>query len=262
MDSGSDILDYFRILKKRGSLGSSYLFIGQDRSIVFDIVKLISCRNDVSFCDACWDCRKIKERAHPDLLIVEPEYLTTTIGSIRQAIGFLSLKSFCLPRKVLLIADGLTFNQESASAFLKTLEEPPDNSFIAVCASKIEGLLPTIVSRCRKIFLPSRPETFDDSLFSLAADFLRGEEVGFSDRKQFASFLRTLIVLLRASLVSKFSPGNNQLPASKEYEIIVGRKDAGQLSDILKRVLMVYSAHSSVNMNLGLNVIRLAIDAR
>ncbi len=257
--NSSGTLDYFYTLKKRDSLGTSYLFVGDNQSLVYDIIKLISCCNDAHPCDSCWDCLMIDKRKHPNMHIVKPEYLTTTIDAVHQGIRFLTLKGFGLGKKILIIEDGDSLNKEAASAFLKTLEEPPKNSFIAICVSKIEGVLPTIISRCRKIFFPSSAADIDVSSAGAVGDFLRGDEVGFSDRKQFISFLWTFILLLHGSLVSRISGQNNQLPAGFEYEIILGQKSPQQIQNALNGALTMYGARKSVNINLALNLIRMKL---
>lgn len=50
-----------------------------------------------------------------------------------------------------------TFNQESANAFLKLLEEPPPNHLFLLTTHKPAGLLPTILSRCQQVRLGSLP---------------------------------------------------------------------------------------------------------
>ncbi len=257
MPEKSEILNYFDILKKNSFLGSSYLFIGEDFSLVSDIAKLINCKND--FCNNCWDCRQIERGTHPDLFVVEPQELTIKIEQIREAIRFLSLKSFNLKNKVLIIKDAQSLSQAAANAFLKTLEEPPKNSFIAVCTTKLEGMLPTIISRCRKIFLAPSERAFEPSMAGSVLDFLEGKNVEFSDRKKFASFLWTLIVLLRNDLVGKTGYQNNDLLKIKGCEIILKPYTIDRMHSILKDILMIYGAHDTININLALNLIRMRL---
>lgn len=254
-----DILNYFKILKNRELLGTSYLFVGEDDRVIFDIVKLIGCAEDNGFCDRCWDCRRIEEGNHPDLFVIAPDGFSIKIESLREGMRFFSLKSFRLEKKVMIIKDAQTLTPAAANAFLKTLEEPPKNSFIAVSASKLEGLLPTIISRCRRIFLPSREEEADRNSRDSAISFLSGEDLRFSDRKKFSSFLWALITVLREGLMSKTRPENNQLPQSREREIILHPYSVSEIGSILKDILKIYGAVKSVNMNLALNLIRLKL---
>jgi len=53
--------------------------------------------------------------------------------------------------KTYLIEQADLMNIQAANAFLKTLEEPPKDTIIILTSSKINSLLPTILSRCQKI---------------------------------------------------------------------------------------------------------------
>ena len=254
-----DLLNYFQILKKREILGTSYLFIGEDTSVIGDIVKSISCTESLSFCDSCWDCKRIEGGNHPDLFTLEPDGFSIKIEAIREGMRFFSLKSFRLKNKIMIIKDAQALTPAAANAFLKTLEEPPKNSFIAISASKLDGLLPTIISRCRKIFLPSKAEEPDKGLEESVLRFLRREDIRFTDRKKFSSFLWTLITVLRGELLSKSGYENNQLLQEREHEIIFGSYSSDQIHSILNDILKIYGAAKSVNMNLALNLIRLKL---
>lgn len=253
-----EILNYFHTLKKKELLGPAYLFIGEDTSLISDIVKLISCPEESYACDNCWDCRRIEAGSHPDLCIIEPDGFSIKIEAIREGIGFFSLKSFRLRNKVMVIKKAQALTPAAANAFLKTLEEPPNNSFIALSVSKLEGVLPTIISRCRKIFLPARSEEPDVSLEKSVYGFLRGENIRFGDRKKFSAFLWALISVLQKALLSKASE-NNRLPQTREGEIIFSSYGLSRIHSILKDTLEIYQAYSSVNMNLALNLVRLKL---
>ncbi|MFH1519657.1 MAG: hypothetical protein ABIE75_03695 [Candidatus Omnitrophota bacterium] len=254
-----DLLNYFQILKKRELLGTSYLFIGEDTSLIPDIVKLINCPQDSYFCDSCWDCKRIESGNHPDLFTVEPDGFNVKIETIREGMRFLSLKSFRSKNKVMIIKEAQNLTPAAANAFLKTLEEPPKHSFMAITTSKLEGVLPTIISRCRKIFLPPKFSQVDSVSEESALRFLGGEDIRFSDRKKFPDFLWALVMVLRRGLLAKVDSRNNQLLGNRESEIILSSYSLDKIDSILKDILNIYGAYKSINMNLALNLIRLRL---
>ncbi len=260
MKQQEEILNYFYTLKEHNCLGVTYCFIGEDFSVVTDIIKLINCQADSYFCNNCWDCKKITQSKHPDLFVVEPSGLTIKIESIREAIGFLRLRSFRLKRKVVVVKNAQSLTPQAQAAFLKTLEEAPDNSFIALCATKLEGLSPTIISRCRKIFLPFESQQQTLSSQGLISEFLAGRDLVFKDRKEFSAFLWGLILSLHSSLLAKTGVRNNQLSNYQDCAIILSSYSPLDLQVILGEVLKIYSAHNSVNMNLALNLIRMKLN--
>lgn len=259
MVNPEQILDYFRILDKTDSLGTSYLFIGQDTSVVTEVIKLINCQQQESLCNNCWDCKQIQKGTHPDVFVAKPDGLTTKIETIREAIKFFSLKSFRLKHKAIIIEDGTTLSPAASNAFLKTLEEPPKSAFIGICASKLEGIIPTIISRCRKIFLPSMQKEPDTESIMLARSFLEGEDLIFKDRQRFSQFLEALIILIHAGILKKANYENNQLLSMSNYEIIAESHDIFKLQNILKDILEIYAAAKTVNINLALNLIRMRL---
>lgn len=81
------------------------------------------------------------------------------VNSIREVRRQAAYTSFDTGRKVFIILEAEKMNDESANAFLKTLEEPtPDTLFILI-SQRQEALLPTIVSRCQVIRFDSLSET-------------------------------------------------------------------------------------------------------
>lgn len=260
------IIDYFSLLKKQNIIGKSYLFIGDNFTQVIDVVKLINCRQDQEgFCNRCLDCRKIEEAAHPDLFIVTPKTLSITIEDIKESQQFLRLKSFCAKYKIVIIKNAEAIGEAAANAFLKTLEEPPKNSLIIICASKLDGLLPTIISRCRKIFLPYSEPLPARVPLNTVLEFLKGQKPEFKDRSAFKDFLWSLAAVLRDYLVLDFVPENNRLLKSNDCEIILRfLRDARhyksiQACDILNDIFKVYAAHNTINENLALNLIRMKL---
>ncbi len=251
------IINYFALLKKREILGPAYIFIGSNSLVVNKLLKLINCRESQSYCGRCWSCRRVDDRHHPDLLVVEPEGLSIKVDSIRNAIRFLSLKGYYSSKKVLLIKDADKLTQESANLFLKTLEEPPGNSFIGLCVSKLEDVLPTINSRCRKIYLPffsshelkesSRPDKINPSSFFFGRSQARPfpKAAFFKERKDFALFLEDLVVSLHNQL--KESLGSKK--TLRPEKLIKGIED----------IFRIYQAHNTVNINLALNLIKMRL---
>lgn len=256
MSEDKKVLNYFDILNKKNMLGTSYLFIGNNPALVKEIFKLISCARDEYFCDSCWDCKAIDQDNHPDLFIVRPEPNFIKIESIREAQKFLALKSFRLKKKILFIRGGESFGLEAANAFLKTLEEPPKNSFIGICASKTEGMLPTVISRCKKIFLPFQQEVMADFFSAdLVSDFFNNRRIKFRDRKEFSKFLETLMILFRDRLFSNIGLDSG-LSKEVSSQIRLGHYSPKKIENILESILKIHAAHTTVNENLALNIIR------
>jgi DNA polymerase-3 subunit delta' len=98
---------------------------------------------------------------HPDLHTVHPASKSRriTIEQIRDLEGQLHLKSLRQGRKIagIFSADRMCLPPaNAANAFLKTLEEPPENTVIFLTSDRPEQFLPTIKSRCLTLELHSQ----------------------------------------------------------------------------------------------------------
>jgi DNA polymerase III delta prime subunit len=89
------------------------------------------------------------------LIISEP----AKISDIRELIHFLSYTPARSKIKLAVIIDADKMTSESANALLKTLEEPPEYAKIILTTRDPHKILPTIMSRCRKIRISLAPET-------------------------------------------------------------------------------------------------------
>jgi len=102
-------------------------------------------------CGRCRSCRKIQSGNHPDIIIVEPSGPFIRIGQIRDLCHTLALKPFEAGSRVAIIKDAQAMNPAASNAFLKVLEEPPEQTTLILTARHTSDLLPTIVSRCQHI---------------------------------------------------------------------------------------------------------------
>jgi DNA polymerase-3 subunit delta' len=91
--------------------------------------------------------------------VVRPEGAATYIvDQVREIIHDVNLKPVQASHKIYIIDEADRFNSESANAFLKTLEEPPDDVIIVLLTRSFETVLPTIASRCQVVrFRPVPP---------------------------------------------------------------------------------------------------------
>ncbi len=93
-------------------------------------------------------------KTHPDVLGIWPENIagrTIKIDQIHDFIRSLQLKPYVAKYKVGIIISAEKMNEESQNALLKTLEEPPPNTFLLLTTINKEKLLSTIISRCKII---------------------------------------------------------------------------------------------------------------
>lgn len=122
-------------------------------------------------CGLCRHCRKVKNRIHPDVTLVERE--VNKEGKLRKEIVVdqvrrMEADAAILPneaaRKVYIIPEAGLLNTEGQNAFLKLLEEPPEWVLFLLCAKNAAALLPTIRSRCAALHVGGEAGTDAASL--------------------------------------------------------------------------------------------------
>jgi len=105
-------------------------------------------------CGECESCRRIAAETHPEVMEVRPESKTgqdIKIAQSREIRRNAALRPKLGRRRVYIIPNAEAFNEHSANALLKTLEEPSEFVTLILCAPNPSQVLPTIRSRCQLV---------------------------------------------------------------------------------------------------------------
>jgi len=97
------------------------------------------------------DPRRVAERSHPDLRVVEPLGDMIRIDVVRELHHDLHLRPFEADRRVYLLLGAHLLNPDAADALLKDLEEPPAYATIVLVADQLGPIPETIRSRCQLV---------------------------------------------------------------------------------------------------------------
>jgi DNA polymerase-3 subunit delta' len=97
------------------------------------------------------DAARAARRAHPDVYVLERLGEQIRIDQIRELRRDLHMRPFEASRRVYLLLDADTMNDDAADALLKDLEEPPPYAVIVLVADDIGPLPETIRSRCQLV---------------------------------------------------------------------------------------------------------------
>lgn len=158
----------FQSAFSRGRFGQAYLLVGPEgvgkHLFARELAKALLCEQPpapLTACDHCPACAQVEAATHPDVFAVRTEVgkLELLIDDMRDFCTHMAMKPTRGTRKIGIVEDADDFNEASANAFLKTLEEPPPGSVLLLLATSIERQLPTILSRCQVVrFAPLRSE--------------------------------------------------------------------------------------------------------
>lgn len=200
---------------QRGRIPSSYLFAGEPgigkKFTAINLAKALNCLKTVNShqssvishkdnkenyerlsttdnrlidcCDECPSCKKIDSGSHPDFLLISPKSGLIRIEEIRAIDDALSFKPFEGRKKVVITDEADTMNPYAANAFLKTLEEPPEDSLIILISSSPDRLPDTIRSRCSRINFTPLPAEACEKVIKTVMSQKAGKPAGVQAKK-------------------------------------------------------------------------------
>jgi DNA polymerase-3 subunit delta' len=157
-------------------------------------------QTDGHACGSCPSCGWFAQYNHPDYRRVRPETLDgedaveeadaaeekksakaskapskeIKIDQIRVLADFMNVSTHRSGMRVVVLYPAEALNTAAANALLKTLEEPPPHTMFLLSCNRLDRLLPTILSRCRKFAL-AQPST------ALGLEWLRQQNVKDAD---------------------------------------------------------------------------------
>ncbi len=137
------------------------------RALALHFARALLCeapRPDGDACGVCPSCLYVAAGAHPDLRLIEPLLFdeegnvtvvdAITVDRIRELTAFTQLSTHRHRAKVAVIAPAEAMNAAAANALLKTLEEPPADTYLMLVSHQSARLPATIISRCRRLPVP------------------------------------------------------------------------------------------------------------
>ena len=241
---------------KLGKLAHAYIFLGPQgigkKSSALAFIKYVFCE-DISYkesngdsCSVCAECRKVSAGNHPDLIMLEPERSSIKIDMIRELKNNLHYGKYDANLRFCIINDAENLRLEAANALLKTLEEPAKDVIIILVTSKVNMLLPTIISRCQKVrFNPLTKDEIKSALISIhgldddRADVVSGFLQGAFPKTDKESLDK--IIDLRSNLLKKIKEISiNNFSGIVNLSEEVGEEEKEQLVDIIEIIKTFY----------------------
>ena len=154
-------------------LGHAYMVISPDDDTVAEFFTLIAatvfCTTQTA-CMECAQCHKVLTDNHPDVFTVNEGGEKIKVQEIKDLVASVFIKSLS-GRKIYFVHRADLMTADAQNKLLKTLEEPPAGVTIFLGVANEAGLLDTVKSRCRHIYLDvfDRKTVFD-ALTGLGCD--------------------------------------------------------------------------------------------
>ena len=144
------------------SVGHAYLFCGTrgtgKTTTARLLAKALNCTGEGKKpCGTCPSCRAIAAGTFIDVVELDAASNNSVddIRSIRESVNFPPVVG---RTKVYIIDEAHMLTTQAANAFLKTLEEPPENTVFILATTDPNKLPPTILSRCIRLDFRRVPE--------------------------------------------------------------------------------------------------------
>ncbi|WP_437888041.1 DNA polymerase III subunit delta' [Phytobacter sp. V91] len=135
-----------------------------DDALIYALCRYLLCREpeNQKSCGHCKGCQLMQAGTHPDYYLLSPEKGKTTLGidAVREVSEKLYERSRLGGAKVVWIPDAALLTDAAANALLKTLEEPPEDTWFFLACREPARLLATLRSRCRLHHLSPPAENY------------------------------------------------------------------------------------------------------
>ena len=168
----------------------------------------------------------------PGVYVAEPESKSRRIvvDQIRELEHSLQMRAADGRRKVAIVSDADRLQTQAANAFLKTLEEPPNDSLLLLLSTLPEALPDTILSRCIPIPLAAPEAAITSVEEAELVELLRGikpsDASGVQSAYQLAQGFHRLLARVRESIQTE-----NAAALKREETRYKNTTDGGWLDD-------------------------------
>lgn len=142
--------------KKRELLSHAYLILCGDEvlSRQFAIHTAKKILSDCGDCGQCHSCLMVENLSHPDFFIYPKESGgKIVVSDCLEIIDKASFRPIESQNKVFVLDNMANMNEASQNKLLKVLEEPPQNTYFLMTASKLDSVLKTVQSRATEIYI-------------------------------------------------------------------------------------------------------------
>ncbi len=201
----------------------AYLFNGPTgvgkEALAIEFAKALFCKSESHRpCNDCSACHRVGAFNHPDFIYIFPMPKTADIEEQREILESLSQEPYARKKpwanptvsierirelrhvstlkpleglRVVVIAEADKMTPEAANSLLKILEEPPPAMHLFLTTSRVNALLPTIISRCQEIRFGLLSDSDIESALT-EKNLVSPEKAGLIARISQGSFSRAL----------------------------------------------------------------------
>lgn len=245
------LCDYFKKIYENDKLSQSFLIGNVSyEEIKNDLEEIIS---KYIFCE------QIKIENNPNIYIYKTDEKSVSKEDIKNLLVNLKSTSQFSNKKVYIIEDSEMLNTASNNALLKTLEEPSQGIYAILLTKNMDSILPTISSRCQKIFISSSSkETIDVDCKDIATMLINEIEKNgvktiykyseiysiINSRDMLLNVLKIVLTMYEESILEIINNNNK--------ENIIASNNT--IEEIAKKMIIINNNINRLNNNMNKNI--------
>ncbi len=250
---------------KNGRLPHGVVLESTQPQLLQQYIKKLSkwavCKESNKPCDACSQCKKVETENHPDIYTAQLAGKTEVVNvdEIRKICNDAYIKPNEAETKVYIIPNADKMQIQAQNAFLKVLEEPPQNILFILCCTSAQQLLLTIRSRVTVYKLGfdaiddenAQRATKKAQQIAKALTVTKGYELLcatlFTDRVFAKNVLERLLLIVNSAVKAKVANIN----CNDVEQLLANSLSTQNLIDILD---IITTAEASLNSNINMNL--------
>ena len=140
--------------KTNGTLSHAYLISCDDEVMLEDYLsffaKALTC-NAEEPCLTCRTCKLVDLKTHTDVIWYPKDASKIVVSDVDELVEKSYFKPLELPVKAFCLKNASKMTVQAQNKLLKTLEEPPENTFILIGTTSVYPLLSTVLSRVKRL---------------------------------------------------------------------------------------------------------------
>lgn len=254
-------------LDNHGKIPHAIVIESKNREIALEAARFLSmyvvCTEENKPCGACAQCRKAGSKAHADISYAYPEKKSKSysIEQMRSIAKDVYIRPNEAQAKVYVFEEADNrLTAIAQNAFLKLLEEPPQNVYFILLCESVQKLLVTILSRCTVVRLKNeikldRPAI--ENAEKIVGGIVSSREYdlllalnALTDKEKADDTLTAVRLILRDALA--VSAGSNALFNENLGKTLASRFTKGK---IIKMIELTEDAAIKIKQNINLNLL-------
>ena len=140
--------------KSNGTLSHAYLISCDDEGMLDNYLSVfaraLTCESEMP-CGTCRTCKLVSAKTHTDVIWYPKSTKKIVVSDIDELTEKSYFKPLELGLKVFVLSNVSLMTVQAQNKLLKTLEEPPENTFILMGATSVYPILSTVLSRVKRL---------------------------------------------------------------------------------------------------------------